>query len=170
MRASSAAVTWLGALLVVAGLAWLAPLMLDQLVLFGDRDQVARAAASRPVMVWPALMVAAGASCLVAARRPMQGAAAALPLVGVLLAWTVPETGGQLVVYGLTVPVALGGVLGAAIPLRRALPLPVVLAATGVLAALVVLAASILTALAVMALAAWWMLSDRAGVRGTQRR
>ena len=161
---------WAGAALVVSGLAWLGPLMFDQMTFFGDREQEADAAAARAMMGWPALLLAAGAGAIALSGRPLNGAVAGLPLVAVVLAWTTPAALYQLLAYGVTAPISAGSILASLRPLDGATPRPLVLAGIAIAATLAVLATPLLAGLAVLAALTWWQLSSPAGVRWARRR
>lgn len=144
--------------LILAGVVWLGPLMLDQMTFFGDRTQEAEAAAARSLMPWPAVQVAIGAGIVATARRPLHGAVAALPLVAVALAWATPDALYQLVAYGITAPIAAGTALAATLPLETA-PRPLIVVLIAIVALAALLATPMLGGLAIVTLLAWWELS-----------
>jgi hypothetical protein len=150
---------WAGAALVVSGLAWLGPLMFDQMTFFADREQEADAATARALMGWPALLVAGGAGAIALSGRPLKGAVAGLPLVAVILAWTTPAALYQLLAYGITAPISTGSVLATLRPLHGAAPRPLVLAVIAIAATLAILATPVLGGVAVLTLLTWWQLS-----------
>ena len=154
-------ITLVAAVCAAAGIVWLGPLMVDQFVLFADRDQGADAAAARAAMPFPAMLVAIGAAVLVARGRPVQGAVAALPLVAVLLAWTTPEALYQLLAYGMAAPAAIGALLAAMIPLHGRATSPWTLVAIGIVGVLAIAATPFLAGVVALAAVAWWALSRR---------
>jgi len=159
--------TWIGFGLVIAGIAWLGPLMMDQLTFFGDRDQESDAAAARSLMGWPTLLVATGAGATALSGRTLHGVVAALPLVAVVLAWTTPAALYQLLAYGITAPIAVGSVLASAVPLARPAPRPVVRAGLIAVAGIAILAAPVVAGMAVLALLSWSGLSRGRGSANT---
>jgi hypothetical protein len=162
---------WTGLVLVLVGIAWLGPLMLDQMTFFGDRGQEADAAAARSLMGWPALLVGAGAAATAMSGRILHGAIAATPLIAVALAWATPAALYQLLAYGIASPIAAGSVLASSVPLAVPAPRPLVIAALATLAGLAILATPVLAGLAVLALLAWAGLSrDGTGVVTRDRR
>jgi len=152
---------WMGFGLILAGVVWLGPMMLDQMTFFGDRTQEAAAAAARSLMPWPAVLVAVGAGMVAAGGRPLHGAVAALPLVAVALAWATPDSLYQLVAYGITAPIAAGTALAATLPLEAA-PRPLIVVLIAIVALGALLTTPLLAGLAIVALLAWWELSRRA--------
>ncbi len=153
------AAAWVGAGLAVAGIAWLGPLMVDQMTFFGDRDQEADAAAARALMPLPAALLAAGAALITSRGQPLSGAMAALPLVSVALAWATPAALYQLLACGLSAPFAVGSVLATTVPLGGGAPRPVLLALAVAAAAAAIIATPVLAGLAVLTLVAWRLLS-----------
>jgi hypothetical protein len=149
---------WIGFGLILGGVAWLGPLMFDQMTFFGDQAQEADAAAALALMPWPTLLVVAGAGVIALADRPLHGAIAALPLVAVALAWATPDALYQLLAYGITAPIAAGSGLAAVLPLDAA-PRPLAVVATVIVAAGAILVTPFLAVLAVLAFLAWWGLS-----------
>ena len=167
MTPRRAVLAWIGFALVLAGVAWLGPLMADQMTFFGDREQVADAAAARALMPWPALLVAAGAAMLATWHRSLHAVGAALPLVAVALALVMPDTLLQLIAYFITAPIAVGSALAAALPLGAATRRPAIVAVIVVVAGVAILAAAapVPGGLLVLASLAWWGLSSRSGHR-----
>ena len=153
------AVLWVAAGLAICGVAWLAPLMLDQFVLFSDQEQTAVAVASRAVMIWPTILILVGASLVAFVGRGREAAVVAAPVAAVVLAHTSPERAWQLLAYGVTAPIALGAVLAAVAPIRNALGAPAVLAALLVAGFAAALSTLFLVALVIIGLIAWWLLS-----------
>jgi len=151
---------WVGLVLILGGVAWLGPLMFDQMTFFGDRAQEADAAAARSLMPWPAVLVAVGAGFVAAGGRPLHGAVAGMPLVGVGLAWATPDALYQLVAYGITAPIAAGTALAATLPLEGA-PRPPVVALITLVAIGALLVAPLLAGVAIVTCIAWWELSRR---------
>lgn len=162
-------ITLLAAVTALAGIAWLAPLMLDQLVFFADRDQTAAAEAARASMPWPAMLVAAGAIAIAARGQLLPGAVAALPLVAVLLAWTTPGAAYQLLAYGLAAPTAIGALLAAVTPLHGTPARPWVAVAIGALGAIAILASGFIGGVVALGALAWWGLSRQSGRRARAR-
>lgn len=161
---------WVGTALVLVGIAWLGPLMFDQLTFFGDQEQEAAAEAARSLMGWPALLLAAGAGAMAVSGRTLHAAVAALPLAAVALAWATPAALYQLLAYGITAPIAVGALLATIAPLGRAAPGPLVLGIIVIAATLAILATPVLAGLAVLAVLTWWQLSSPVGVRWVHRR
>jgi hypothetical protein len=161
-RASIDPITAAAAGIAAAGIVWLGPLMVDQFVLFADRDQAADAAAARAVMPYPAVLVALGAALLAARRRLVQGAVAALPLVAVLLAWTTPEALYQLLAYGVAAPAAIGALLAATIPLHGRAGSPWTLVAIGIVGVVAIAGTPFLAGVIALAAVAWWAMSRHA--------
>jgi hypothetical protein len=150
------------ALAITIGIIWLAPLMLDQLVLFGDRQQLERAAAARTLMPAPAVVLMAGAVAIGLRGAWLHAAVAATPLVAVGLALALPDSALAIVAYAITAPAALGAVLGVTLPARGRLATPAILLVIAVAGAAVLVIGSVLAVLAALALVAWWALSRRA--------
>lgn len=143
----------------IVAVVWLAPLMSDQLVLFGDDDQTRQAAASREAMLPAAalLLLAAG---LLTQRLPLHALLAALPaLVAVPLALLTPDGLYQLLAYAAVGPIALGALLSAAIPPPRSVRVPVIVLVAVLLLALTVLA-SPFTIMVLLTLVVWWRLPE----------
>ena len=152
----------LAALLGGAALVWIAPLMLDQFVLFADRDQSARAAASRPLMGVPGAMLVAAALLLLAASRPWHALFAASPaIVAISLAWLMPDALFQLLAYAITAPLSIGALLAAAAPLPDRVTKPVLAGGTVVLVALTFLGAPFLALMGFLALFVWWRMPEQ---------
>ena len=153
-------VTVLLALAGGIGVIWLAPLMVDQLVLFGDQEQTRIAAASRGVMLLPTALVIIGAIGTGSRVTGMHGVLAALPaMVAVPLALLLPERLLQLLAYAVTAPISLGALLSAAAPPPKNVRLPVVLVGVVLLVALTVLA-SPFTLMVLIGLIVWWRLPN----------
>ena len=151
--------SWIGACLAAGGLVWLYPLMADQLVLFADQEQTARAETARAEMLWPALLLAAGSGVVAARGYSLHGAIAALPLVAVVLALAMPDLFIQFFAYAFSAPVAIGSLLAAVAPLvRHGLSSVKLLAGAAVIALLVVLA-DVVVLLACIGVLAWVALS-----------
>jgi hypothetical protein len=155
---------WAGALAAPIGIAWLAPLMLDQLVLFGDRQQLERAAAARTLMPAPAVVLIVGATMIGVGRPPVHAAAVALPLVAVMLALIRPDAALSSVAYGNTAPVAVGALLATTLPARGRVGTPAILLAIIGLAATIFVMGSLLAVLGTGTVLAWWALSRRANL------
>jgi hypothetical protein len=146
---------------VLGGVAliWMAPLMVDQFVLFGDREQSRQAADSRQAMAPAAAMLLAGALAVLARGHPWHALFAALPaLVAVPLAWLVPEALYQLLAYAISAPAAMGALLASAFPLPHRLPARVVAASLVVLVLVAVVATPFIALLAGVAGLAWWRM------------
>jgi len=142
-----------------AGVIWLAPLMVDQLVFFGDQEQNRQAAVARELMVPAAAMILAGSAILAVRRRPWHALFAALPaLVAVPLALLAPGAAYQLLAYGISAPFSFGALLSAAIPLPRALPMPILTIGALILLAFAVLTSPFLGLLVLLAAVIWWRL------------
>jgi hypothetical protein len=141
----------------IVAVVWLAPLMSDQLVLFGDQEQTRQAAASRQAMLPAAalLLLAAG---LLTQRLRLHALLTALPaLVAVPVALLAPENLYQLLAYAVLGPISLGALLSAAIPPPRSVRVPVIVLVAVLLLALTILA-SPLTIMVLVALIVWWRL------------
>jgi hypothetical protein len=146
------------AIIGIVGVVWLAPLMSDQLVFFGDQEQDRQAAASRQAMVPAAALLLVAAAGLLARRRPLHAVLVALPaLVAVPLALLTPANAYQLVAYAVVGPISLGASLSAAIPPPRSFRVPVVVLGAVLLLALTILA-SPFTIILLIALIVWWRL------------
>lgn len=151
-----------GAVLGIIGVVWLAPLMLDQFVLFADREQSAIAAESRGLMIWPTLLVVGAGLAIAVSGRGWPATVAALPLIAVGLAHVSPQMLWQLLAYGVTAPLSIGAMLAAVAPIHGRLSAPpvlVVLLLAGLAAALTT---AFLAALVIIGLVAWWLLSRTA--------
>ncbi|HET9416100.1 MAG TPA: hypothetical protein VFP30_01030 [Candidatus Limnocylindria bacterium] len=157
-------------LLAVAGLAaatvgvgWLAPLMLDQLVLFGSREQTEVAAASRSLMLWPLGLLALGAILGGVSgrwRNTWVSAVALAPIVAVFLAFAAPDRAWQLLAFLITAPSSIGAHLAAVRPifLRRS-SVPAVLVVLSVAALMGVLVNGAILLFSPIAIGAWAALS-----------
>jgi hypothetical protein len=142
----------------VAGVIWLAPLMMDQLVFFADREQTRQAAVAREAMIPAAALLLVAAALLLSRRRHLHAMLAALPaLVAVPLALAAPDVAYQLLAYAILAPIALGALLSAAAPPPRTVRVPMLLVAAVLLAGLTVLASPI-TAMVLIGLIVWWRL------------
>ena len=107
----------------IAGLAWLAPLMFDQLVFFGDQEQTALAAASRTLMLPAAALLVVASAGIRVRGLSVHALLAILPaFVAVPLALLAPGPAYQLLAYAITAPLSLGALLSAAIPPPRVAP------------------------------------------------
>ena len=157
-----------GAVVGVAGVAWLAPLMFEQLTFFGDREQEAAAAAARAIMPGPAALVVAGA-VLVGLRRPIQGLVAIMPLVAIWLALAMPDALYQLLAYGAVAPLAIGSFLAAAVPLPEMLPRPAIIGVALLIGAGVLVATPFLAVAAALLVGTWWALSRHPVERAPRR-
>ena len=151
------------------GLVWLAPLMLDQLVFFGDQEQTRQAEASREAMLPAAGLVAAAAAGLVIRGRRWHALLVAVPvLVAVPLALAMPDAAYQLLAYGILAPAGLGALLSAAFPLPRSVPIAIQLVGLGLIAIVGVVGTPFTAIVAVIALAVWWRLPRAGGRRITK--
>lgn len=109
-----------GALAAVVGIAWLAPLVMEQLVFFGDRDQLAAAEVARESMPLALVPVVAGALAIAVRRGgSLPWLVAAPPAVVVLLAWATPGTAFSILGYLAGAPFALGAAIAGAVPRRH---------------------------------------------------
>ena len=154
------AVTWVGVGLALVGIVWLAPLMVDQLTFFGDRDQIADAEAASAIMPLPGLLIAAGATLLAARVAILIGGLVALPILAVVLAWMAPDALYQLLAYALTGPISVGALLAACLSLDRAATPPLAIAAIAVMVGGAIVATPFLGLIAGVTLATWWGLSN----------
>ena len=153
-------VTLGAAILGIVAVVWLAPLMNDQLVFFGDQEQNRQAAASRQAMLPAAALLLVAAGGLLIQRRPLHALLAALPaLVAVPLALVTPDNLYQLLAYAIVGPISLGALLSAAIPPPPSFRVPVVVIVAVLLVALTVLA-SPFTIMVLVALIVWWRLPE----------
>lgn len=101
----------------IGAVIWLAPLMAEQIIFFGDREQTRVAEASRWTMLPVAGVLVGCAAVLGRQVGPRHGVLAALPaLIAVPLAWIAPGPAYQVLAYGATAPWALGVLLVAAVP------------------------------------------------------
>jgi hypothetical protein len=142
-----------------AALVWMAPLMVDQFVLFADREQSRQAAESRQAMAPAAAMLLVAAVAVLARGRPWHALFAALPaLVAVPLAWLLPDALYQLLAYAISAPISLGALLAIVAPLPDRLPMPVLGVSLVVLAGLVVVASPFMGLLAGLAGLVWWRM------------
>jgi len=151
------------------GLIWLAPLMFDQLVFFGDQEQTRQAEASRGAMLPAAGLVIVAATGLVVRGRQWHALLTALPvLVAVPFAFVMPGAAYQLLAYGILAPGALGAMLSAVFPLPRSVPMAIQLIGLGVIAIVGVAGTPFIAIVAVIALAVWWRLPRPEGLRITE--
>ncbi len=143
----------------LVGVIWLAPLMFDQLVFFGDQEQNRQAAVARGLMLPAAAIILAVSAVLVIRRRPWHALLAALPaLVAIPLALLAPGAAFQLLAYGIGAPFSLGALLSAAIPLPRSLPTPILTIGVLILLGFAVLTSPFLGLLVLIAAVIWWRL------------
>jgi len=150
------------AVIGIVAVVWLAPLMSDQLVFFGDRDQTRQAEASRQAMLPAAALLLVAAAGLLARRRPLHALLAALPaIVAVPLSLAVPDDAYGLLAYVITAPIALGALLSAAAPPPRSVPVPIWVVAAILVVGLTVLA-SPFTLMVLVAVIVWWRLPEEA--------
>jgi hypothetical protein len=152
-------VTAAAAIMALVGVAWLAPLMLDQFVLFGDQDQTAGAIASRGMMIWPSLLIVGAAALIGRAGHVREAAVVAAPILAVILAHAAPESAWQLLAYAVAAPISGGAVLAMLAPIRGQLAAPAVLAALLLVGLVAALTTFFLASLAIIGLVAWWLLS-----------
>lgn len=151
--------TPVAAVAVVVAVFWLGPLMLDQLVLFGDRQQTESAAAARTLMPIPAMILAAGSLGIGMRGLIPHAFVAAIPLAAVALALAAPDTAFSIAAYGFSAPPAIGAALAAVLPIRgRAAGLALLLA-IGAGVAMLLLIESIMGLLVTLAVIAWLSLS-----------
>ena len=158
----------LGAAVIgIVAVVWLAPLMGDQLVFFGDREQTGQAEASRQAMLPAGALLLVAAAGLLARRRPLHALLVALPaLVAVPLALLTPANAYQLLAFAVVGPISLGASLSAAIPPPRSLRVPVLVLGAVLLLALTILA-SPFTIMVLIALIVWWRLpQENSTLRG----
>ncbi|MGH2385503.1 MAG: hypothetical protein ACRDGB_10720 [Candidatus Limnocylindria bacterium] len=142
-----------------AGVSWLAPLMFDQVVFFGDQEQNRQAAAAREAMLPAAALLLVASGILVVRWRPWHALFTALPaLVAVPLALLVPGAAYQLLAYGISAPFALGALVSAAVPLPRQLPTPILTIGVLILLAFAVVTTPFIGLLVIIAAVAWWRL------------
>ena len=160
-----------GSILGAVGLIWLAPLMFDQLVFFGDQDQTRQAAASREAMFPAAALLFVAAGVLTVRQHPWHALVVALPaLVAVPLALLAPGAAYQLLAYGITAPMSLGALLSATVPLPRGLPMAIQLAGLGMLAVMGIVSSPFIAIMALVAIIIWWRLPQPQHVAMRQRR
>jgi len=143
----------------LGGIIWLAPLMFDQLVFFGDQEQTRQAAAAREAMLPAAALLLVASAILVVRKRPWHALFGALPaLVAVPLALLEPGAAYQLLAYGIVAPFALGALLSAAVPLPRWLPTPILTIGTLILLTFTVLTTPVLGLFVLIVAVGWWRL------------
>ena len=145
----------------IAGLAWLTPLMFDQLVFFADQEQTRQAAASRTLMLpAAALLFAASAGIGVRGLR-VHALLASLPaFVAVPLALLAPGPAYQLLAYVITAPLSLGAMLSAAVPPPRLAPTRWLIIGASVATVVALLAESFLAPMMLLAFVVWWRLPE----------
>ena len=151
-------VTLGAAVIGIAAVLWLGPLMANQLVFFGDQDQTRQAAASRQAMLPVAALLIVAAAGLLARRRPLHAFLAAVPaLVAVPLSLAAPDEVYGLVGYVIAGPISLGALLSAASPPPRSVPVPILLVAAALVIGLTVLG-SPLGLIVLVGVIVWWRL------------
>jgi hypothetical protein len=161
----------IASILGAVGLIWLAPLMFDQLVFFGDQDQTRQAAASREAMLPASALLLVAAAVLTVRQHPWHALVVALPaLVAVPLALLAPGAAYQLLAYGITAPMSLGALLSATVPLPRGLPMAIQLAGFGMLALMGIASSPFIAIMALVAIVIWWRLPQPQHVAMRQRR
>ena len=144
----------------IVAVVWLAPLMSDQLVFFGDREQTRQAEASRQAMLPAAALLLVAAAGLLARRHHLHALLAGLPaLVAVPLQWAAPDDAYGLLAYVITGPIALGALLSAAAPPPMSVPVPIWVVAAVLVLGLTVLA-SPFTLMVLVAVIVWWRLPE----------
>jgi hypothetical protein len=172
-RGRSADLVTLGAAVTgIAAVLWLAPLMGDQLVFFGDQEQTRQAAASRQAMLPAAALLLVAAGGLLSRRRQLRALLAAVPaFVAVPLQLAAPDAAFGLLAYAIAAPISLGALLSAAAPPPRSVRVPALVVGAVLLAGLTVLA-SPFTIMVLVALIVWWRLpqEDLASVAPAHRR
>lgn len=143
----------------IAGLAWLAPLMFDQLVFFGDQEQTAQAAAARTLMLPAAALLVVASAGIRLRGLSVHALLAILPaLVAVPLALVAPGPAYQLLAYAVTAPLSLGALLSAAVPPPRKAPTPWLIIGAVFVTVVALLAESFLAPLVLVAFVVWWRL------------
>lgn len=153
------ALAMMAAVIGIAAIVYLGPLMLDQLVLFSDQEQTRDAAVARDAMALPAGALLIASVAVLLRTTWLHGVLAALPaIVAVPLAWLAPDALFQLLAYGLTAPIAVGALLSAGAPLPRRLPQLVQLGAGAGLLALAVLGTPFVAVMTLVAGLLWWRL------------
>ena len=111
------------AIIGIVAVVWLAPLMSDQLVFFGDREQARQAEASRQAMLPAAALLLVAAAGLLASDVTLHALLAALPaIVAVPLQLVAPDDAYGLLAYVITAPIALGALLSPPPRLRDRFP------------------------------------------------
>jgi hypothetical protein len=154
------AVTLGSAVIGIAAVLWLAPLMGDQLVFFGDREQTRQAEASRQAMLPAAALLLVAAGGLLSRRRHLRALLAAVPaFVAVPLQLAAPDAAYGLLAYVIAAPISLGALLSAAAPPPRSAPVPILLVAAALVLGLTVLA-SPFTIMVLVAAIVWWRLPE----------
>ena len=151
----------LGAAVIgIIAIVWLAPLMGDQLVFFGDREQTRQAETSRQAMLPAAALLLVAAIGMLIRRRNLHALLAALPaLVAVPLSLAAPDDAYGLLAYVITAPISLGALLSAAAPPPRSVPIPILFMAAALVVGLTVLA-SPFTLMVLVAAIVWWRLPE----------
>ncbi len=148
------------AVIGIVGVVWLAPLMSDQLVFFGDREQTRQAEASRQAMLPAAALLLVAAAGLLTRHRPLHALLVALPaLVAVPLSLAAPDEAYGLMAYVIAAPISLGALLSAAAPPPRSVPIPILLVAAVLVVGLTLLA-SPFTLMLLVAAIVWWRLPE----------
>ena len=146
------------AIIGIVGVVWLAPLMSDQLVFFGDREQTRQADASRQAMLPAAALLLVAAAGLLSQRLRLHAPLAALPaIVAVPLQSVAPDDAYGLLAYVIAAPVTLGALLSVAAPPPRSVPVPILLVVAVLVVGLTVLA-SPFTIMVLVAAIVWWRL------------
>ena len=148
---------------IIGALAWLLPLALDQVVLFGNQDALVRAAAARAEMILPSMLLLAAAVLAAIRLGPWRGAILSVPAIGALASGELPAIG----MLGF----ALGGAVACGIALSlivRRPPATTLVAAGALVAAMAstLLWHPLLGVLVSMAVGSWWLSSrsvQRAG-------
>ena len=153
-------VTLGAAVIGIASVIWLAPLMGDQLVFFGDQEQTRQAADSRQAMLPAAALLLLAGAGLRSRHRPLHALLAALPaLVAVPLSLAAPDAAYGLLAYLIAAPISLGALLSAAAPPPRSVPVPILLVVAVLVVGLTVLA-SPFTIMVLVAAIVWWRLPE----------
>ena len=160
----------MASVLGLAGVFWLAPLMFDQLVFFGDQEQSRQAAHARGAMLPAAALILAASAVFVVRHQPWHAAFTVLPaLVAVPLAFLAPGAAYQLLAYGISTPFAIGALLSAAVPVPRSVPTPILTIGAVLLLAFAVLTTPFLGLLVLVAAGVWWRLGAHRRVHQPRR-
>jgi hypothetical protein len=153
-------VTLGAAIIGIAAVLLLAPLMGDQLVFFGDQEQTRQAAASRQATVPAAAVLLVAAAGLLSQRRHLRALLAAVPaFVAVPLQFVAPDDAYGLLAYVIAAPISLGALLSAAVAPPRSVRVPTLLVAAVLVVGLTVLA-SPFTIMVLVAAIVWWRLPE----------